>query len=59
MLDIYGPTNRLAAFGLAGTNVTLHQHTFRARFYEPVTGGRTIAQFVSEFLDGNVQQVLP
>jgi hypothetical protein len=59
MLALYGDTNRLAAYGYGGFNLTLHQHTFRNRFYEPLTNGMSAAQFVTQFLAGTVQEVLP
>ena len=55
----YVSTGRLASYLFGGEISSLHQHTFRARFYEPVTGGKTIAQFVTEFLDGTMTQVGP
>jgi hypothetical protein len=57
--DKYKPTGRLASYMFAGDIATLHQHTFRDRFYEPVVGGKTMAAFVTEFLTGSMQQVGP
>jgi len=58
LMTRYSDTNRLstyiikasATFGAPTPN--LHQHTFRNRFYEPVSGGMSIAQFTSAFIAG-------
>ena len=55
----YQDTGQLATYYMAGVNLTFHQHLFRPRFYEAAAGGKTIAQFVSDFLDGTVEQVGP
>ena len=55
----YESTGRLSTYFFGGAKELVHQHTFRARFYESVVGGKTIAQFVEEFLDGTTQQVGP
>jgi hypothetical protein len=55
----YKGTGRLASYMFGGEIATLHQHTFRDRFYEPVVGGQTIAAFVTEFLSGSMAQVGP
>ena len=52
-------SGRLASYELAGTNSTFHEHTFRARFFDPKAGKKTIAQFTSEFLAGTMQQIVP
>jgi hypothetical protein len=59
MLTTYGPSGRLASYQIGGADITLHQHTFRSRFYDPLSGGKSIAQFVSDFLDGKVEQISP
>jgi len=56
---MYASTNRLATYLIAGPNITFHEHTFRSRFYDSLSGGKTIASFVSEFLGGTIQQVVP
>jgi hypothetical protein len=55
----YASTGQLASYYLAGANVTLHQHGFRPRFFEPVAGERTLAQFTTDFLLGTMAQVGP
>lgn len=57
--SLYLDTGRLATYFIGGPNITFHQHTWRPRFYEPVAGGETIADFVRNFLDGEVEQVGP
>jgi hypothetical protein len=55
----YLSTDRLATYFFGGDISTLHQHTFRPRFYEPVAGGKSMAQFTAEFLAGTMTQVGP
>lgn len=55
----YEGTGRLSSYLFGGDIDTMHQHTFRARFYEPVVGGKSMAQFITEFLAGTMQQVGP
>jgi hypothetical protein len=55
----YLGTNRFATYFLGGANITLHQHTWRARFTDPAAGSMTIAQFVTDFLNGQMNQVGP
>jgi Pectinacetylesterase len=55
----YEGTGRLSTYYFGGAKELVHQHTFRARFYESVAGGKTIAQFSSDFLAGTMQQVGP
>jgi hypothetical protein len=52
----YKTTHRLAAYLMSGA---LHQHTFRNRFYEPVTKGKTIAEFVTDFLNDQIDEIRP
>lgn len=53
------PTGRFATYFMAGANIQNHQHIFRPRFYEAPAGNETIAQFVTNFLNGQVEQVGP
>jgi hypothetical protein len=55
----YNDTGRFASYFIGDLNVSYHQHLFRPRFYEAVAGGKTIAQFTSEFVDGMVPIVGP
>lgn len=55
----YLPTGKLATYLIGGFTNNLHQHTFRQRFYEPAAGGKTIAQFVADFLNGQVEHIGP
>jgi hypothetical protein len=55
----YLSTGRLGTYVLGGFNAALHQHTFRARFYDPFAGTMTIAQFVQDFLGGTMQHIGP
>ena len=55
----YESTGRLSTYYFAGDIDTMHQHTFRARFYEPVVGGKSMAQFITDFLAGTMSQVGP
>jgi hypothetical protein len=55
----YESTGRLASYMFGGDIATMHQHTFRSRFYEPVVGGKSMAQFVTDFLAGTMSQVGP
>jgi hypothetical protein len=55
----FSSTGRLATYYMGGLNVTLHQHTFRPRFFEAAAGGETLAQFVTEFLAGDVKSIGP
>ncbi|HVU02355.1 MAG TPA: pectin acetylesterase-family hydrolase [Polyangiaceae bacterium] len=59
MKSLYGPTHRLATYLVGGPNITFHEHTFRSRFYDPLSGGKSIADFVSGFLSGTVEDVTP
>jgi hypothetical protein len=53
----YQGTGRLATFYVGGANPNLHQHLFRPEFYSGDFGELT--QFVTDFLNGKVQQVGP
>jgi hypothetical protein len=55
----YAGTGRLSTYYLGGLNIALHQHVWRARFTDPAAGTQTIAQFVTNFLDGQMAQVGP
>jgi hypothetical protein len=55
----YAGTGQLSTYYISGIYETLHQHVWRPRFYEAVSGGKTIAQFVADTIDGVVQQVGP
>jgi len=55
----YLPTGRLASYFLAGSNITLHQHTWRPRFFDTSAGAQSLAAFVQDFLDGQVKQLGP
>ncbi len=55
----YESTGRIATYYFAGSIATMHQHTFRARFYEPIVGGKSMAQFTTDFLAGTMAQVGP
>jgi hypothetical protein len=55
----YQSTGRLATYLFGAPIDTLHQHTFRPRFYETVAGGKSMAQFVTDFLAGRVADVGP
>jgi hypothetical protein len=55
----YEASGRLATYFLTDLNVTLHQHTWRPRYFEAPPGKVSLAQFVSDFLDGRIAQVGP
>lgn len=55
----YADTGKLATYYFAGPNVTLHQHTWRPRFFEPLVGATTLAGFLGDFLEGRLAQVGP
>lgn len=55
----YQSTGRLATYFLTDANITLHQHTWRPRYFEAPPGGASIAEFVKDFLDGRMDQVGP
>jgi Pectinacetylesterase len=55
----YLATGRLASFFLTGANLTLHQHTMRPRFFDTTLGSVSMAQFVTDFLNGKMDQVGP
>ena len=55
----FSSTGRLATYYMGGLNVTLHQHTFRPRFFDATAGSETLAQFVTDFVAGTVKNVGP
>jgi hypothetical protein len=55
----YLSVGRMASYFMAQTNETLHQHTWRPRFFEAAAGGTTMAEFVTGFLEGRADQVGP
>jgi hypothetical protein len=55
----YGSQGRMASYFMAGANETLHQHTWRPRFFQVSAGSQSLAAFVSGFLEGRVEQVGP
>jgi hypothetical protein len=55
----YQSTGRLATYYIGGLNITYHQHLWRARFFEQAAGSQTLAQFTTNFLNGQIQQVGP
>jgi hypothetical protein len=55
----YSDTGKFATYYMGGANIVFHQHVFRQRFYEAPSGGVSIAKFVSDFIDGKLQQVGP
>jgi hypothetical protein len=55
----YVPTGRFGTYFLGGSNITFHQHIWRARFFDAAAGTVPIAQWVTDFLGGKVAQVGP
>jgi hypothetical protein len=55
----YLSVGRMASYFLAQSNTTLHQHTWRPRFFDPAAGSTTLAEFVTGFLEGRIEQVGP
>jgi hypothetical protein len=55
----YESTGRFATYFLGGLNATFHQHVWRARFADPSAGTVSIAQFVTDFLDGRLTHIGP
>jgi hypothetical protein len=55
----YLNTGRFGTYFMGGANVSVHQHTFRQRFYEAPVTGKTIASFVTDFVNGTVANVGP
>jgi len=49
----------MASYSIGGPNTTLHQHSFRPRFFEAAADGLTPAQFSANFLAGSPAQVGP
>jgi hypothetical protein len=50
---------RSASYFMAGPNETLHQHTWRPRFFQVAAGSQSLAAFVTAFLEGRMEQVGP
>jgi len=62
MLEVrekFKSTGRFATYFMGAPNNTVHQHIFRQRFYEAAAGGKTIAQYVTDWLNGNFQHIGP
>ncbi|HEY6562086.1 MAG TPA: pectin acetylesterase-family hydrolase [Polyangiaceae bacterium] len=55
----YASTGRLSTYYLGGPNTINHQHLWRPRFYEAAAGGVTIAQWATNFGNGQMTQVGP
>jgi hypothetical protein len=55
----YKNTGRFATYFIGGANQANHQHIWRDRFYQPVSGNKTIAQFVTDFLNGTMADLGP
>jgi len=53
----YMSTNRMSTYFIGGFTANLHQHTFRNRFYEAAAGGKTIAAFVTGYLNDEMQHI--
>jgi len=59
-------TNQFSTYYMAGTAPAdgYHQHVFRTRFYDqggtnPTSGAESIAEFVTKFISGTIEQVGP
>src|SRR6185312_2386928 len=57
----YVSTNRFATYFIGGAAPlpTYHQHLWRDRFYLKAAGDKTIAAFVTDWLNGTIAQVGP
>jgi hypothetical protein len=55
----YKGSGRFATYFMGGFNSTVHQHIFRARFTDPAAGSETIAQFTTNWLNGQFEQIGP
>ena len=55
----YAGQGRMASYFMAGANETLHQHTWRPRFFQVSAGSESMAAFVGGFLDGRMEDVGP
>ena len=55
----YASVGRSASYFMAGSNETFHQHTWRPRFFQVAAGSQSLADFVGEFLEGQMAQVGP
>jgi hypothetical protein len=49
----------IGSYYIGGTNIILHQHTWRDRFYTPAAGGVTIADWTASFINGTMSHVGP
>ena len=56
--DAYGSTQRLATYYRRGQTPNYTQFLFRPNFTQTVNG-TTVAQFMTDFIGGQVQQVGP
>lgn len=52
----YEPSGKFAGYVMEGSK---HQHIWRERFFEPVSGGRTIAQWLTDFINNKNVVILP
>jgi hypothetical protein len=52
-------TSRFSTYYMGAPNNLVHQHVFRARFYQAAAGGKTIAQYVADWLGDQSQTVGP
>lgn len=55
----YKASGQLATYYIAGSNITLHQHIFRTRFFDTVAGDQPMSQFVTSFLGRSMTQIGP
>jgi hypothetical protein len=55
----YAASGKFATYYLGGANQTFHQHIWRGRFYAKSAGDQSIAQWVSNLLEGKLEQVGP
>jgi hypothetical protein len=62
MLEVrekFKATGRYATYYMGLPNNFVHQHIFRQRFYEPAAGTTTIAQFVTDWMNGQIAHIGP
>ena len=52
----YASSGRWASYYMTGS---LHQNVFRTRLFSAPAGGKTMSQFIADFLTGRMQQVGP
>jgi hypothetical protein len=55
----YEGTGQFASYLLAQANITLHQHIWRPRYFDAPAGSISIAEFVTDLLNGQMDQVGP